>query len=170
MEILDVVNLEETQPLQSSGAGKSGKRCGEHASGNSRGHEPHTAPLSAEHQRQGIPVPCCMICALNFHRDIVKTDCMNTNLLLFERSLGNLRHDAFAGLQTEKLLKSFRSTLRVRFDGGERAIQPGVRSGSSSRTPVRYPSAWADEDERHSIWAHQAGATALAVERFDGRR
>lgn len=111
-----------------------------------------------------------MICALNFHRDIVKTDCMNTNLLLFERSLGDLRHDAFAGLQTEKLLKSFRSALRVRFDGGERAIQPGVRSGSSSRTPVRYPSAWADEDERHSIWAHQAGATALAVERFDGRR
>lgn len=33
MEILEVVNLEETQPLKSSGAGKSGKRCGEHASG-----------------------------------------------------------------------------------------------------------------------------------------
>lgn len=33
MEILEVVKLEETQPLKSSGAGKSGKRCGEHASG-----------------------------------------------------------------------------------------------------------------------------------------
>jgi DNA excision repair protein ERCC-8 len=95
---------------------------------------------------------------------------MNTNLLLFERSLGNLRHDAFAGLQTEKLLKSFRSTFRVRFDGGERVVQPGVRSGSTSRAPVTYPSARADDDERHSIWAHQAGVMALAVERFDGRR
>lgn len=95
---------------------------------------------------------------------------MNTNLLLFERSLGNLRHDAFAGLQTEKLLKSFRSTLRVRFDGGERVARPGVRSGSSSRATVRYTSAGDDNDERHSIWAHQAGVTALAVERFDGRR
>ena len=97
---------------------------------------------------------------------------MNTNLLLFERSLGNLRHDAFAGLQTEKLLKSFRSTFRVRFDGGERVAQPGVRSGSTSRALVTYPSpsAGADDDERHSIWAHQAGVTALTVERFDGRR
>lgn len=30
----------------------------------SRGHEPHiVSRLSAEHQRQGIPVSCCMICA-----------------------------------------------------------------------------------------------------------
>ncbi|KAK0741295.1 WD40-repeat-containing domain protein [Schizothecium vesticola] len=97
---------------------------------------------------------------------------MNTNLLLFERSLGNLRHDAFAGLQTEKLLKSFRSTFRVRFDGGERVAQPSARAGTSSRALVTYPSpsVGAEDDERHSIWAHQAGVTALAVERFEGRR
>ncbi|KAK1829110.1 hypothetical protein QBC39DRAFT_288212 [Podospora conica] len=94
---------------------------------------------------------------------------MNNNLLLFERSLGNLPHNVFAGLQTEKLLKSFRSTFRVRFDGGERIAQPGVRGGSTSRTP-RTSLAGAEENERHSIWAHQAGVTALAVERFDGRR
>ena len=95
---------------------------------------------------------------------------MNINPLLFERSLGSLPQNVFAGLQTEKLLKSFRSTLRVRFDGGERAAEPGGARGSTSRARMTSLDSGTEDEERHSIWAHQAGVTALTVERFDGRR
>lgn len=75
------------------------------------------------------------------------------NALLFERSTGNLGPNAFARLQTTSLLTSFSPAPRFRFDGGERAAGDGPSAAASSA----------------SLWAHQAGVTALAVERFDGR-
>ena len=74
------------------------------------------------------------------------------NPLLFERSSGSLGPNGFARIQTASLLGSFAAALRFRFDGGERAV-----SGSG------------DEASRASLWAHQAGVSALALERFDGR-
>ncbi|KAI0012336.1 WD40-repeat-containing domain protein [Xylariaceae sp. FL0662B] len=80
------------------------------------------------------------------------------NQLLFERSSGGIGPDVFARLQTTRLLSSFHPAPPFRFDGGERgiAVQDGetssVASGSAS-----------------TIWAHQAGVNALALERFDGR-
>lgn len=80
------------------------------------------------------------------------------NQLLFERSTGNVGPNVFAKLQTTSLLNSFGPAPWFRFDGGERG-------------------AALDDDEdgalavsrRDSIWAHQAGVNALALERFDGR-
>ncbi|KAK4444862.1 hypothetical protein QBC34DRAFT_179590 [Podospora aff. communis PSN243] len=89
------------------------------------------------------------------------------NTLLLERSTGNVPPREFAVVQTEKLLKSFRSALRFRFDGGERPTRPVVRNASSS-VAAPGPSSAAGLDTP-SLWAHQAGVTALALERFDGR-
>ncbi|KAI1501916.1 WD40-repeat-containing domain protein [Biscogniauxia marginata] len=79
------------------------------------------------------------------------------NALLFERSSGSIGPNVFARLQTTQLLKSFRPAPQFRFDGGERGTpvsdgEPGL--GPSNSSP---------------IWAHQAGASALSLERFDGR-
>ncbi|KAI8629927.1 WD40 repeat-like protein [Xylariaceae sp. FL1651] len=78
------------------------------------------------------------------------------NQLLFERSAGRLGPNVFARLQTTQLLKSFQPAPQYRFDGGERgtAVHDGEISSSDAAT---------------SIWAHQAGVSALALERFDGR-
>ncbi|KAK0614035.1 WD40-repeat-containing domain protein [Immersiella caudata] len=89
------------------------------------------------------------------------------NSLLFERSTGNVAPREFAVVQTEKLLKSFRSALRFRFDGGERPARPVVRDASSAITTPGPSSAV--RPDTPLLWAHQAGVTALALERFDGR-
>ncbi|KAK0616039.1 WD40-repeat-containing domain protein [Bombardia bombarda] len=78
------------------------------------------------------------------------------NQLLFERSTGNLGPNVFARLQTTKLLSSFRSSPRFRFDGGERAAAIAGASSDPLTGPV-------------SLWAHQSGVNALALDRFDGR-
>ena len=81
------------------------------------------------------------------------------NQFLFERSTGNIGPNVFARLQTTQLLNSFRPEPRLRFDGGERGV--AIRDGEPG--PV-------DPDSKSShIWAHQAGVSALALERFDGR-
>lgn len=90
------------------------------------------------------------------------------NALLFERSSGNLGPDAFARIHTISLLRSFGPAPRLRFDGGERAPEPIVGAGRSTSSPVVNP-ARTDQSSRTSLWAHQAGVTALALERFDGR-
>ncbi|KAK1750563.1 hypothetical protein QBC47DRAFT_353110 [Echria macrotheca] len=77
------------------------------------------------------------------------------NSLLFERSVGTLHPRDFARIQTDTLLRSFRSAPRFRFDCGD-------------RPPARHRGDHA-ESESESLWAHQAGVTALALERFDGR-
>ncbi|KAK3686077.1 WD40-repeat-containing domain protein [Podospora appendiculata] len=84
--------------------------------------------------------------------------------LLFERSTGNISPDVFSGLQTTKLLSSFRSAPRFRFDSGERFVAAGPSSASDPREP--------DDSSVTGgipIWAHPAGVNALALERFDGR-
>ena len=80
------------------------------------------------------------------------------NQFLFERSTGNIGPNVFARLQTTQLLNSFRPEPHFRFDGGER----GVAIHDREPGPV-------DSDTKSHIWAHQAGVSALALERFDGR-
>jgi len=81
------------------------------------------------------------------------------NELLFERSTGNLGPNAFARLQTTRLLRSFQPAPHFRFDGGETGVSgniPDDDDDDADAAPV-------------SLWAHQAGVNALALERFDGR-
>ncbi|KAI0877480.1 WD40-repeat-containing domain protein [Hypoxylon argillaceum] len=78
------------------------------------------------------------------------------NQLLLERATGAVGPNVFARLQTTQLLRSFRPAPQYRFDGGERGI--AVNDGEASSS-----------DATSSIWAHQAGVSALALERFDGR-
>jgi DNA excision repair protein ERCC-8 len=78
------------------------------------------------------------------------------NELLFERSTGNLGPHAFARLQTTRLVRSFRPTPHLRFDSGETGVSGNVSDDDSSDPPI-------------SLWAHQSGMNALALERFDGR-
>lgn len=77
------------------------------------------------------------------------------NELLFERSTGNLGPNAFARLQTTQLLRSFGPAPHFRFDGGE--------TGVTSTADVD------DDQPPVSLWAHQSGVNALALDRFDGR-
>ncbi|KAI1112664.1 WD40-repeat-containing domain protein [Nemania sp. NC0429] len=77
------------------------------------------------------------------------------NQLLLDRAAGVVGPNVFARLQTTQLLSSFRPAPQYRFDGGERGI--AVSDGEAS------------SDAASSIWAHQAGVSALALERFDGR-
>ncbi|OTB00675.1 hypothetical protein M426DRAFT_65463 [Hypoxylon sp. CI-4A] len=80
------------------------------------------------------------------------------NQLLFERSSGSLGPNVFARLETIRLLSSFRSAPEFRFDGGERGTAVhDDGDGSIAPSPTS------------TLWAHQAGANALALERFDGR-
>jgi len=79
------------------------------------------------------------------------------NQILFERSTGNIGPNVFAKLQFSQLLHSFQPAPRFRFDGGERGTNGGTDSDAIA------------EDARTSLWAHQAGVNALALERFDGR-
>ena len=81
------------------------------------------------------------------------------NELLFERSTGNLGPNAFARLQTTQLLRSFRPAPHFRFNGGETGVSGNAASDDESPGG---PAAV-------SLWAHQAGVNALALERFDGR-
>ncbi|KAI1104513.1 WD40 repeat-like protein [Jackrogersella minutella] len=80
------------------------------------------------------------------------------NQLLLERSIGNLGPNVFARLQTTQLLNSFRPAPEFRFDGGERGT--AVRDHESGSVAP---------DPTSTLWAHQAGVNALALERFDGR-
>lgn len=82
------------------------------------------------------------------------------NQLLFERATGNLGPNGFAKLQTTKLLNSFRPAPHFRFDAGERGL--AVDNGDGSSLGL-------GPDQKVSIWAHQSGVNALALERFDGR-
>ncbi|KAI1332827.1 WD40-repeat-containing domain protein [Xylariaceae sp. FL0255] len=78
------------------------------------------------------------------------------NQLLLDRSTGEIGPNTFARLQSIRLLTSFCPAPLYRFDGGERGTAVNDGEASSSDNPS-------------SIWAHQAGVSALALERFDGR-
>ena len=81
---------------------------------------------------------------------------------MFERATGGLGPNAFAKLETARLLRSFRPAPQFRFDGGEKGA--AVDNGEGSSDP-----AIPNTHHKKDIWAHQAGVNALALERFDGR-
>ncbi|KAK3901690.1 hypothetical protein C8A05DRAFT_44721 [Staphylotrichum tortipilum] len=94
------------------------------------------------------------------------------NPLLLERSSGSLGANQFARLQAAALLRSFAAAPRFRFDGSEHATVPSTGletqgAGSAVSTPEN--AARGDDASRPAIRAHQAGVSALALERFDGR-
>lgn len=60
MEISEVVNLEESQPSKYSGAGKSGKRCGEHASGIPGDMSPISSPVFQQNTKDKAS-PCLAV-------------------------------------------------------------------------------------------------------------
>ncbi|KAJ4306067.1 hypothetical protein N0V88_000863 [Collariella sp. IMI 366227] len=90
------------------------------------------------------------------------------NSLLFERSTGNIGPNVFARLQTTSLLTSFAPAPRFRFDGGERPSNITVGEGSRIPSSVRVFDD-GDNEPKTSLWAHQAGVSAMALEQFDGR-
>lgn len=81
--------------------------------------------------------------------------CMNQ--LLFDRSSGILSPQAFARIQLSALVRALQPAPRLRFNGGEREVPQqddignGVGSQAAPSTETR-------------IWAHQAGANALALD------
>lgn len=85
------------------------------------------------------------------------------NELLFDRAAGSLGPNAFARLETNRLLRSFRPAPHIRFDGGHKGLATSASfvEGSSSTL--------ASQSQDGDVWAHQAGVNALALERFDGR-
>jgi DNA excision repair protein ERCC-8 len=91
------------------------------------------------------------------------------NVRLFERSSGSLGPNGFARIQTASLLRSFSAAPRLRFDGGERAADDTAGHASSSTSAAGADTGSSNEASRASLWAHQAGVSALALERFDGR-
>lgn len=82
--------------------------------------------------------------------------------LLFDRATGNLGPNLFARLQITRLLRNLRPAPHHRFDGGQRGTAIDGDGGSSNPATV-------SQDQRTSLWAHQTGVNALALERFDGR-
>ncbi|KAI1800590.1 WD40 repeat-like protein [Daldinia bambusicola] len=80
------------------------------------------------------------------------------NQFLFERSIGSLGPNVFARLQTTQLLHSFRPAPEFRFNGGERGT--AIRNDEEGSIAP---------DPTSTLWAHQAGVNALALDRFDGR-
>ncbi|KAE8448056.1 hypothetical protein EG329_009821 [Mollisiaceae sp. DMI_Dod_QoI] len=77
------------------------------------------------------------------------------NQLLFDRSTGILGPKAFARIQTSHLIHAIQPAPRLRFNGGEKEVLPLEDDQGSSIPPTT------DETK---IWAHQAGANALAID------
>lgn len=80
------------------------------------------------------------------------------NRLLFDRSTGSLKPNAFARLYATQLIYYIQSTPNLRFDGSESSNIDSVtiRTGEI-------------EDVNSNICAHKAGINALVVDRYDGR-
>jgi DNA excision repair protein ERCC-8 len=79
------------------------------------------------------------------------------NQLLFDRSTGNLGPQTFARTQTSHLLHAIQPAQRLRFNGGEKEVQPVDDDGEAIENPVGPP-------VETKIWAHQAGVNALAID------
>jgi DNA excision repair protein ERCC-8 len=81
------------------------------------------------------------------------------NRLIFDRSTGSLRPNAFARLQSTRLIYSIQQAPNYLFDGGE-----------SSKAHLNATGADVNQDDGSlKACAHIAGVNALAVDRFDGR-
>lgn len=82
--------------------------------------------------------------------------------LLSDRAVGILGPDSFARLETARLLHNFRPAPQHRFDGGQKGTAIDNIASSLDRSAL-------GKDQQTSVWAHQAGVNALALERFDGK-
>lgn len=91
------------------------------------------------------------------------------NALLLERSSGSLGPNEFARIQTTWLLRSFSAAPRLRFGGGERAASDSSTTTAAAGSSGAAGNGNGGDAPRASLWAHQAGVSALALERFDGR-
>jgi DNA excision repair protein ERCC-8 len=81
------------------------------------------------------------------------------NQLLFDRSTGSLKPNAFARLQSTHLVYDIQQALNHQFDGGE-----------NSRVDLETVFTEADVDNGHvKACAHLAGVNALVVDRFEGK-
>ena len=83
------------------------------------------------------------------------------NQLLFDRSIKALGPQAFARIQTSRLIHSIQLSPRLRFNGGEtEAALVSEEQGESlqARTFVR------ENSVESKIWAHQSGVNALAID------
>lgn len=78
------------------------------------------------------------------------------NQLLFDRSTGNLSPQAFARVQTSKLIHAIQPAPRLRFNGGEKETVSS-RSAESE-------SSQASVEVAEKTWAHQAGVNALSLD------
>lgn len=82
--------------------------------------------------------------------------------LLSDRAVGILGPDSFARLETTRLLQNFRPAPQHRFDGGQKGTAVENVGSSLDFSAL-------GKNQQTSVWAHQAGVNALALERFDGR-
>jgi DNA excision repair protein ERCC-8 len=81
------------------------------------------------------------------------------NRLLFDRSTGSLKPNAFARLQSTRLIYDIQQAPNHKFDGGE-----------NSRVDSETVSTEADVDNDNvKACAHLAGINALVVDQFEGR-
>jgi DNA excision repair protein ERCC-8 len=78
------------------------------------------------------------------------------NQLLFDRSTGSLRPNAFARLQSTHLILEIQQSPNHYFDGGESS---SVEVGTAAR----------GNDGKVKACAHVAGINALVVDQFEGR-
>jgi DNA excision repair protein ERCC-8 len=81
------------------------------------------------------------------------------NQLLFDRSTGSLKPNAFARLKSTQLIYDIQLAPNLRFDGDE--------SSTDESAPLEVEANIGDG--KLNICAHQAGINALVVDRFDGR-
>ena len=79
------------------------------------------------------------------------------NQLFYNRSAGILGPHAFARIQTTQLIRAIQPCPKIRFDGGEKEAVPQSENVADIK-PMG----------KESIWAHQAGVNALALD-VDGR-
>lgn len=86
---------------------------------------------------------------------------------LLNLSLGNLAAQSYIVTRTTPLVYAVQQAPGLRFDGRgagggvERRRAAGAGSGPSGRAD--------EDDDGGPVWAHRAGVTALAVDRFEGR-
>jgi len=79
------------------------------------------------------------------------------NQLLFDRSSGNLSPETFARIQTSTLVRAIQPGPRLRFNGGEKAASLENDADNTVDSQV-------ESSAETRIWAHQAGANALALD------
>lgn len=78
------------------------------------------------------------------------------NQLLYARATGNLGPQAFARIQTSQRVNAIQPFPRLRFDGGGKEVVGEEKADGS------------EVEDSKSIWAHQAGVNALALD-VDGK-